>query len=315
MLFIKIAHQVLCQRGLSFCIIGLLGSFLTMPGYGAVINVYDAAVNDRYISGTTPNPGFILDEADISGIGGRAALITPRHFITAAHVGGAPFTATFRGVDGIVRSYTSSTFIDLTTTYNDGVGIVSTASDIRMYTLSLADTVAAEVEPIAIALGSASDFLNQEITIFGNGDQAGRNIIDAVGVADFGGGSRATVNVVYSFDTVTNGGVGGLGNLETGLIGGDSGRQAVIQVGSQLALIGTNFGISDAADAAARNQYDSYTTLLSPYVDQIVAQAALTGQTVQTVTVVAVPEPSSLVAMLMMGGVAAVGYRRRSNRV
>ncbi len=284
-------------------------SISAAPSYAAVINVYDPAINNRYTSGTMPNPGFLLNEADLSGIGGAAALITPRHFVTAAHVGVAPFTATFRGLDGISRSYTTSTFIDLMTTYDSGAGTTTTASDIRMYTLS-AD-VSPQVLPIAIALGTPGAFIGRTITILGSGNQAGKNIVDDVLRAELTSFGTITETVAYSFDTAANGGSNGLGDLETGLIGGDSGRQALIEVDGQIALIGTNLGISSLSDANARNRYDSYTALLSPYWDQIVARAALTGHTVQTVSVVAVPEPSSLVAMTVMGLMSVVQYRRR----
>ena len=41
--------------------------------------------------------------------------------------------------------------------------------------------------------------------------------------------------IKYSFDTATNGGTGGLGGDEAGLIGGDSGYPALINLGAVVA--------------------------------------------------------------------------------
>lgn len=300
-------------------VIALLGSSLigSSAASAAIFDTFDAGRHNRYLSGTTPNPSFLLDEADLSGLGGRAALISPRHFITAAHTVGSlalPFTATFRGSDGMVRSYTSTMAQDLTTTFINELGMIVTApSDVRVYTLSPEDIVAPEITPLAIALGSPGDFIGRELFAFGQNNQAGRNVIDAIGIAAFDGGNRPTINTVFSFDTVINGGSGGLGGDEIGLIGGDSGFQSLIVVDGEVALLGANFGISNPAAIAARNQYDSFSSLLSPYFAQLNAIVTADGQTLRTVSVIAVPEPGMAIALIPVALMLFVRRRIKSS--
>jgi hypothetical protein len=288
----------------------------TSAANAAIFDSFDASRHNRYLSGTTPNPTFLLDEAELSGVGGRAALISPRHFITAAHIVGgiSPYTATFRGSDGILRSYTTATFEDLATTYVNEMGTVITApSDIRLYTLEPGDIVAPEITPMAIALGSPSDFIGRQLFALGRTNtgvlHAGRNVIDAVGIATFSGGNRPTVNTVFSFDTAANGGTGGLGDDEVGLISGDSGFQSLIEIDGEIALLGAHFGISSSIDAANRLRYDSFSSLLSPYIDQITAIVSADGQSIRTLSVVTIPEPS--ITWALAAGVAVIVYRRR----
>lgn len=284
----------------------------------AIFDSFDPARHNRFSGGTTPNPTFLLDESQLSGFGGRAALISPRHFITAAHTVGSltlPVTATFRGIDGMVRSYTSTSAQDLTTTFINNAGMIQTApSDVRVYTLAPEDIVAPEVRPVAIALGSPGDFIGRELFVLGQNNQAGRNVIDAVGIASFDGGDRPTVNTLFNFDTAENGGTGGLGADEIGLVSGDSGFQSLIVINGEVALLGANFGITSAPDAAARRQFGSLSSLVSPYLDQLNAIVTADGQTLRTISVVtAIPEPGMAIALLPVA--AVILFRRRAIRI
>lgn len=298
-------------------VLALLAASVTIASTSsaAIFDTFDSTRHNRFSSGTMPNPTFLLDEADLSGLGGRAALISPRHFITAAHTIGSlaiPFTATFRGSDGTERSYTSTVAQDLTTTFINDMGVITTApSDVRVFTLSPGDIVAPEITPIAIALGSPGDFIGRELFALGQNNQAGRNVIDAVGVATFDNESRPTVNTVFSFDTASNGGTGGLGGDEIGLISGDSGFQSLIVVNGEVALLGAHFGISDPASAGLRNQYDSFSSLLSPYFDQLNAIVTADGQSLRTVSVVAIPEPATALALIPITAWICIRRRRR----
>ncbi len=293
------------------CCIGSCGAVTNATA--AIFDTFVSARHSRYLSGTDPNPAFLLDEADLSGLGGRAALITPRHFITAAHTVGvppSPYTATFRGSDGVLRSYTTAVFTDLSTTYVNGMDATITAdSDIRVYTLDPMNVVAPEITPMAIALGSPSDFIGRELFALGQNNQAGRNVIDSVEVAILDRFGRPTINTVFSFDTAGNMGSGGLGGDEIGLVGGDSGYQSLIEIDGQIALLGAHFGISNATDAANRRQYDSFSSLLSPYLSQLEAIVTADGQSLRTISIVAVPEPSAVFAVVAIVGI--IGFRQR----
>ncbi len=300
-----------------FCIVWTAVA-MGLSANAAIFDTFDPARHNRYTSGTTPNPTFFLKDFDLSGIGGRAVLITPRHFVTARHVSDVTATAIFIGRDGVSHSYTSNVSDDLMTTYTyttvDSNGketnvTVTAASDIRVFTLP--EDVDANITPIPIAVGGAADFIGHELIVFGNGDQAGRNIIDDVDVETFATRANPTVNAIYTFDA---GGInGGLGPDELGLVGGDSGRQGLIQVGNELALVGTNFGKLVPEGVGPRGRFFNFTTLLAPYVDDQLAPLVMTtGQSFRTLTVTAVPEPATwLVTTLVIG---AIGLRHRHRK-
>jgi hypothetical protein len=284
---------------------------LTHQATAAVIANFSSARHQRYITGTDPNPGFLIDEALIRGIGvnSRYALITPRHVMTAAHAGSGPIQ--FRGSDGVVRTYTSSVESDLLTPL---IGGGTAASDIRIRTLDAAIPVSHGINPLAVADGNPLNLIGREFFVIGQNNQAGRNKIDLVDIASFAGGSRPTAVVGYSFDTATNGGSGGLGDDETGLIGGDSGHPALIQFNGTMAVIGAHFGISvPSGNPADKVRYDSFSSLLSPYLDQVDTITQATGFSVTRLNITAVPEPSSL-ALVAVAGLTWVAKRRRSHR-
>jgi hypothetical protein len=293
----------------AFLIVAFL---LTHQATAAIIANFDASRHDRFLSGTTPNPGFLIDEALIRGIGfnSRYALITPRHVITAAHAGSGPIE--FRGSDGVVRTYSSSIQSDLQTPLSTGGTAVS---DIRIRTLDAAIPVAHGIQPLAVADGNPLDLIGREFYVIGQNNQAGRNLVDGVGLASFTGGSAPTVVIGYSFDTAANGGVGGLGNDEAGLIGGDSGHHALINSNGTLAVIGAHFGISvpQGSSAANKDRYDSFSTLLSPYLGQIDTITQSSGFSVTRLNITAVPEPSSIV-LLVATGLGWAAKRRRFNQ-
>lgn len=286
---------------------------LAAPAGAVVLASFDAGVHNRFVSGTDPNPGFLVDEALIRGVGvnSRFTLITPQHAITAAHAAATPIE--FRGADGVVRTYTASTSTDLITNLGGGTTGVS---DVRLWTLDAPIPVAHGINPLAVVDSPASNLVGQEFLVIGQNNQAGRNVVEITGIAEFGPGDRPTAVIGYSFDTATNGGTGGLGADEAGIIGGDSGHAALIDVGGTVAVIGAHFGISvpSGSSATDRDRYDSFSSVLSPYLDDIEAITLADGFALNRVSVpalvTAVPEPSVMaMSILAIGG---LWYRKLS---
>ncbi|QDT12609.1 PEP-CTERM sorting domain-containing protein [Planctomycetes bacterium K23_9] len=326
-----------------FLIVGLISCTASTNALAAVFANYTPSRHDRFLSDGSVNNDFIMAGFDLSGIslgtpgdgttggvdpiGGtsRAILITPQHYISANHA--STTTPRFRGSDGVIRSYTSSSSTQLTTTRADGT---SDPSDIRLFTLSAPIPESDLVNPFAIYSGSTNLLVGEEFFLISNPSvnadeslthRAGMNVIRDVEEVGFGAaGTSPTTNIYYTFDTAANGGSNGtggdtLGIDEAGLIGGDSGNPALIAIDGQLAVLGTHFGISvpSGKSASAGDFYHNYSTLLTPYLSEIEMLTAADGQSIYrlSISVTAVPEPSSA---LLLFFVAAGGMHRRSRR-
>ena len=288
---------------------------LAHPSDAAVFADFDATRHSRF-DGSSPNPDFILDENELTGIGGRAALITPRHIVTAAHVGfnaTTGFQATFRGGDGNDHSFSTSTFTDVTTTFfdTDTMTTVTRPSDIRIFTLAADVDPNFMISPIGIVDGDTDLLFGREFFVMGISDRAGKNTIDDVGRTSFASGSRPTVVIQFDHDTVTNSGTDAVPLDEASLEDGDSGRQALLRVGDDLALIGAHFGVEANVPTNNSSNYQNFSSLLTPYLDQIDTIVGATGHSVNRVTITAVPEPSTVTAI---AGLAVFAWLRRRKR-
>lgn len=276
---------------------------------GAVIAGFDPVVHDRFLTGTNPNPAFFISEGQISGVAiNRAALITPQHYITARHANTA--APMFRGSDGVLRTYTTSGSVTLSTTLAD---MSTVASDLMVFTLDAPIPTAHGVKPLALVGGDPTALPGREFVVIGQNNQAGRNVIDDTVLVTFVGGASPSEAIQYSFDTSDNGGTGGLGDDEAGLIGGDSGHSALLRVGDEFALIGTHFGIDVSGGQVPSNfdRYDSFSTLVTPYLDQIRTITLADGFAIKTIAVTAVPEPPFACVFAIVG---FVFYHRRVRR-
>lgn len=283
--------------------------------YAVVFASFDPATQSRYLADGSLNPSFFVDESQITGVAGdpsdpinRAVLITPMHYLTAAHA--SEPNPMFRGSDGVLRSYAGASFVDLTTDLGGGM---TGSSDLRLYTLSAAIPASHGVTPLAVLDGNPNDLIGQQIIVFGAGNQAGRNVVDAVGTVSRSDGTLPSAVVQYGFDTATNGGTNGLID-EVGLVGGDSGHSAIIQIGNQFAVVGTHFGIDISAGQVPANGdlYDSFSTLVTPYLNEIDTLTNADGFSVSRLSVTAVPEPSSFAAIAVAVTVLLVfRYRRK----
>ncbi|OYP35435.1 hypothetical protein [Rhodopirellula sp. MGV] len=285
----------------------LITGFCSANCIGGIIDGFDVARHARFLEDGTANPDFFLDETQLSGVAHqRAALISPRHYVTANHV--STTSATFVGLDGIERTYTASSSQRLTT-FVDGEGDIP--SDIRVYRLD--QEVDPAIMPLPIVVGEASDFIGQELIAFEQHQWAGRNTIDALGIVEFTSGSSDTVAVQYSFDTATNGGSGGLGQDEIGLLSGDSGGTALMSVGGRYGVLGTHMGIDvpEGSNAAAGDRYDTFSTLLAGYEGQLSSILAADGYSLQTLRVTAIPEPSAFAGCMLLSTVIVLRRHKR----
>lgn len=280
----------------------------------AVISGYDPAIHDRYFNGT-PNPNFIIDESDISGISGspdtslnRAMLISPLHIITARHTG-VP-TVRYRTSDGTFKSYSVDNspggFVDLTTDLGGGM---TSVSDIRIYRLSEPIPISDGVIPIPIFEGTASDLVGQEFFSMGQNNQSGRNVIRDVVLTEVTGANPSiTYTTAYTYDTDPSHPLyDGVGVGETRLIGGDSGQATLLQIGDDVALLGTNLAITTASPDYG-GLFTNFSSLLSPYLPEIRSIVEADGFSISTLSVV--PEPSSF-AVLAIAVIGCYGRRRR----
>ena len=281
-----------------------------VDGQAVIISGFDAMRHERFLGGGAPNPGFLVDQNLITGVGlERAILITPLHYITAVHAGST--MPTFYGSDGSLHTYQSAGSVALTTQLGGGM---TASSDIALHTLTAPVPLAHGVTPLAIADGSFSDFAGMEFFAFGANSRAGRNVIDGFSIVENQDGLLDSIAIRFSYDTMTNGGTGGLGIDEVGLLGGDSGNGAIIQVGNQVGLIGAHFGILEPMGNMAVNgdRYDSFSTFLAPYLPEIDTLVAADGHAVTRLSVSAIPEPSAgFVCTVFMAGLIV---RRRGRR-
>ena len=167
------------------------------------------------------------------------------------------------------------------------------SSDFRITRLSQA-IPDSEVSPLSLVDGIAADIIGHEIVAFAAGNVAGRNIVDDVVRVSNNSQTIETFAIQFDFDTPANGGSGGLGDDEIGLVGGDSSHATLIDIGGQQAIVGLNFGIdlSGGQDPANGDLYNSFSSLVVPYLDQIDAITMTDGFTASRVTVTAIPEPT-----------------------
>lgn len=292
----------------------LVSLVATPPAVAAVFDQFDQDRHSRFGAVASPplnafveaNPNFLIDEGRISGVGlNQSVLITQRHYITADHAStSAPI---FRGLDGIVRQYTTTgTGVQLTDT--NGIG-----TDVRLYTLDAAIPVT-EVRAIPVFTGFGADVVGREIIVKGSSNRFGRNVIDDVVRARFDNTAtgRPTDVIEWTYNT-TESGTTGLGADEIGLVGGDSGSAVLLELNGTLGVIGANFGIvvpDGVTPSATSDTYLSYASFLSSYMSDIDAITMSEGGfRAARLTVTAVPEPSSI-ALLGIIGSGIIGRRR-----
>jgi len=261
------------------------------------IHNYNAAQYDRF----TNDPAFIGAAYDWSGVANKATMISPTHFIAAAHSSpsiGQSLTF-YHGNDPLGPSE-QRTVTGLTQ-------IVSEfgPSDLMLGTLSSAVSSDVAIYPILV-LPTIDDYGNLPIFSVGQStvttQRVGTNTIDP--------------NSPYSTDPVflanVDGSIGPVFLYDRDFVdgealvqGGDSGLPSFAVYNGQLALVGLHWALETNLPA-------SVDTFLPYYVNLLNAQLAASGESVTVV-----PEPSSLAlaGLVALWGVGRLVHRRTAPRL
>jgi hypothetical protein len=313
---------------------------LAPAGWAGIIDDHNPtsfdARYDRFMSGypTAPvpniSPSFIGSTYDLSGIGWEAnnptfsiAMVSPRHFIGAAHVGYAAGSqlSFYDPVNNTVHSYTIQTIRVPTTTFTNNMGQQQTLpSDVLLGTLSAPIPTTDHITYYPVASGASQSFVGAPMIVhgqntnYGVGNQThlGRNTVASVELASFDGNvpvNEATVVATYAYNPSSP------GNFY--LIGGDSGGPSFTPIGSLLALFGGHYGVSNntlnpmPGDISADGFIPAYISQLDAFMAQDTDPMHPNGY---SLTLVPVPEPGSLVltALAAAGGVSWWRVRRRA---
>lgn len=296
---------------------------------------------DRFLGPYPTNPGltnqspqFILNQyANTSGTGRSfsgvgwgtlnqgqfsVTLVSPQHIIGNFHVFQSGFhfqpgaMVNFVNRNGELKSYPLSNAQPFrpTTTFTNGMGQPQTLpSDVYLGTLAAPIPASDLIDFFPVATGPASAFLSKPIFPYGQNPayvnpttgttspHLGKNNVDLIGLASFDGDppvNEATMVYTYNFNASLPG--------EMHLIVGDSGGGSFVNLGNQLALTGTHYGLDPMDNTSADNW-------LPFYVDQL--NAAMLSNTPYSLTLVPIPEPTSVLLVSTVAIGAAVRRIRR----
>ncbi len=297
----------------AFCRLLLLGALIASAPCARALIVfgYDAGVHERFTGGVisatpTANPGFFLSSFDLSGVGWQTdntnfavTLVSPQHFLAARHAAPAPgSTVSFRGADGVVRTYT----VESTTAmaYSPGV-------DSDLVVGRLTQTVAAPIAFYAsLYLGpDPSSYVGLELTVYGAQGRAGLNTLASFATADFlpKDGVTDSLFAVTNYDAINGGTVSA--PAATQGEAGDSNGPSFVRLGSSLAIVGVHSAINEAGT-------QTYDTFVPNHLADINAVLAAGGYSLQVYTTVPEPGTYALAAGICAGAAAVLARRRRS---
>jgi hypothetical protein len=286
---------------------------VTAPAPAGVIVGYDPAspashaTYDRFVSGfpTAPvanqSPLFVGAGVGLTGVGWRTdapqfgvTLITPQHFLAAAHVG-VGGRVSFTNGAGAVFAFDVSSTTRLPTMFTGPGGETQTLpSDLLLGTLTSPVPAGTGIRPVPIAGVSAAGVIDSALLVYGQNTayspepgnpnpHLGTNVADGVTLASFDGfASEATQVLLYDY---TPGAPG-----EIYLIGGDSGSPAFVRVGGQLALVGVHYGVTNPTTDPRPGDV-SASTFVPAYIEELRRATAGSGF---SITVLEVPEPGTL---------------------
>jgi len=261
---------------------------------------YDSKVHDRYYTGS--DKAFVGQGYDWSGVGYSddghwATMISPSYFLSASHANFHP------AVDSNVTFYETNDKSGTSHTYKiaSGAALQLAGNDTDLWLGKLAAPVDANIAhyPVAVLGNNTSDYVGEEIFVYGKANRVGRNVIDAAG-AKYG---YETIFLKFSYHNP------GVGADEAYAVAGDSGAPSFVALsymGEQiLALIGTHSYNNGPPPPAAAIDYtlDAWITV---YVDAL--NNAMVGESVTVV-----PEPTTL-CLLALALPALARARRRRRR-
>jgi len=247
---------------------------LAPPAPALDIFKFDPAVNLRFSRGTyadvrlEENPAFLLAGHDLSGVGWSeghfgVTLVSPRHFLTAAHAAPLPgSTVSFRNRAGLIKHYVVES--DFAIEHAPGVH-----TDLVVGRLATAIPAEDQVSFLpALRLARYSLCLGLRIYSFGAYQSCGTNTITGWGACDllpFAVGDQVTDDIVFQTQWTHVAG-------EAQAQGHDSGSPTFTLVRGRLALIGTHSAVHVSSEP-----YVTVDVLIPAYFSQIAARLALDG--------------------------------------
>jgi hypothetical protein len=271
----------------------LLLAFLAAAPIASALDVfnYNATTNERFSSGTTLNPSFFMSGFDLSGVGWTTGnfgvtMISPLHFLTAAHVSFGS-TISFVNTAGVLKTYNVDTGYSYVVQHASGV---ATDLVIGRLTAPIPGSDLITSYP-TLSLNSTAAYQGLTVASFGAGQRAGSNTIDSVFLADmlpFGTGDLVADDVLLrtDYDSVTGESQGRVG---------DSGSPTFVNVNGTLAIVGTHSAVDESASPNL-----TYDVLTPYYYPEINAELTAGGYGFATFT--AIPEPGGWAAIA--GGLA-----------
>ena len=253
----------------------LLALLAFMPQARALdVFKFDPRLNLRFSSGTyagnnlAENPAFLLAGQDLSGLGWGPGdfgltLISPRHFVTSAHVAPLPgTTVSFLNRAGVIKHYVVESIHAIE--HSTGV-----RTDLVVGRLAAAIPANDQVGWFpTLRLPANSDYPGLKVYSFGRYQSCGTNVIARWGnydVLPFGGGDRVPddIMIVTDWHHVTG---------EAQAQGNDSGSPTLAFFHGQLVLLGTHSAVN-----VNQEPYVTLDVLVPAYFTQIKAQLAQDG--------------------------------------
>jgi hypothetical protein len=259
----------------SFPIVRLLAlATFASPAVALDVFKFDPAINLRFSHGTyadvrlDENPTFLLAGHDLSGLGWGpgnfgVTLVSPRHFLTAAHVAPLPgSTVSFRNREGVIKHYAVESLF--TVEHRAGV-----RTDLVLGRLVAAIPSEDLVSSFpTLVLPASSDYLGLKVYSFGAYQSCGTNTIARWGNYDllpFDRGDNVPDNILFVTDWYR---VTGQAQAQ----GNDSGSPTFVLHRGQLALVGTHSAVN-----VAHEPYVTLDVLIPAYFTQIKARLARDG--------------------------------------
>lgn len=273
------------------------------------------------------SPTFVAAGLNLTGLGyGRTAdqaatLISPQHFLMAAHVaqgGNTPTEVRFIGSDNVLRTYSVATTFELPTGAFNGNNPPNQTSDVLIGTLTnpipAADlnfirpfrvahdptfNYADPVPPVntftsrpilasGINFNYANPFANNVVS-----PVIGTNVVMQGPFLDQDDATHSTVVFNYDYTSIP-------GEFHAQV--GDSGFPSLLSVGGEAVLLGIHYNVSPPLTGTT--SLDAFIPYYVPAINAVIGPTYSVG-------LVPIPEPSSVLAV---SSFAAVAYRRLRRR-